>query len=198
MTDLTWLGDLANFVTVAGGASAVTGYSVNRWINRRGLLKLDGWRLKQLPGRWRGKIYQHLPVDPSVVGDGEACFQYDLDIDFSVIGRKLVEGAATISGTIPPRGSIDAVGFVDKFAMRGGLVYDDFLKMDYNQRQADAIHFGSALFLLSAGREDMPGRFVGFGNILRQVVSGHIVEFRKTTSSPNLPAHLRTKNLSRL
>ena len=61
-----------------------------------------------------------------------------------------------------------------KLKFVGGFLYERFIKFDYSNPDESIIQFGNTILDLSADGKTLIGKFVGFGSITNQIVSGEV------------------------
>jgi hypothetical protein len=126
-------------------------------------------RILALRGRWRGNVTQdanpRLPVT-----------KYDCDSEFDLDGNYVVGYL-----NLQPTRRIPGWPKVLEFKLRGAFVHERFFKMEYTYVDPAAIQLGFMLLDLNTQGTKLMGRFLGFGALSQQLVSGFIkLEKRKS------------------
>jgi hypothetical protein len=139
--------------------SPILTYAVTRIYDRRELGKIVG-RRKALIGTWRGNIVQD---NSSELG------ALNIDMTFTSSG-KIVEGNCEL---IYPVGNQ-----LIKLRFIGGFYHERFVKFDYTNPDEAVVQFGSAVMILDSTGKLLEGRYVGYGSLTNQIVSGTVVMHR--------------------
>jgi hypothetical protein len=129
-----------------------------RYFETKGFFPIDQDRRKILEGTWRGIVQQ--VIDSTY-------HKYQVDLIIEIKGKKLVG-----TGIISSNGSLYYV------ALDGSFRNDRFLKMDYQNKDLNIVQFGCFIFNLSESSKILEGRFVGYGQLTKNIVYG-TCEFQK-------------------
>ncbi len=60
------------------------------------------------------------------------------------------------------------------FHLRGGFLFDRFLRMEYKNTKGHVVQFGSVVLELLAEGDELDGRYAGYGSISSTLVSGTV------------------------
>jgi hypothetical protein len=135
---------------------------VAHWLSAdwRGRSPLGRTRRQALSGAWAGRIKQ----DVGYALDAERA-----EISFNPkCGLRTVRGKGKYELTVKGR-TIRA-----EFTCRGGFVFERFLMLEYKNAKGHVVQFGSIVFQLSDGCDELEGRYAGYGYISKMPVSGYI------------------------
>jgi hypothetical protein len=113
-------------------------------------------RRKAIIGKWVGSITQTIENIPT---------SFNLEITFTA-DKKIVKGDASFISPLTSR--------TIKLKFVGGFLFERFIKFDYKNPDESVIQFGNAILDLSADGKTLIGKFVGFGSITNQIVSGEV------------------------
>jgi hypothetical protein len=112
-------------------------------------------RKRALIGTWVGKVDQEMP-------DGMLSSDVKLEI---VVTPNGIEGEGILNTSL-----VD-YPLVLKFSC--GVLYDQFVRLEYVGADPATIQFGTWVARLSASGRKIEGRYVGYGSITDKIVTGH-------------------------
>jgi hypothetical protein len=123
-------------------------------------------RARAVNGKWKGVVKQY----PGVLFPGG--MEYPINADFTIENDN-IGGHFMID--LPLTDETRRI----EFEVRGGFHHGTFVQFNYSARDIGAIQFGSVVTRLSADGRRMCGKFVGYGAVSEEIVSGS-VELAKT------------------
>lgn len=147
--------------------AAVLGAFANKWFDSNPNLWIGGKRRRALQGRWRGALKQ-LDSDLS-------------DVEVHTLEMSFAPRLRTIKGTAFFTATVKGTELTVDLQVRGGFLHDRFLKVDYSHSDEAHIQFGSAVLLMSDDGRSLTGRYVGYGSLTKQIVTG-LITLSKTGS----------------
>jgi len=118
-------------------------------------------RASAIMGDWYGTITQ----DPGSVYPEGVTYPIEAKL---VIKRRSIEGVFEIG--IPYKDETVRI----EFSVSGGLQYERFVQLNYSSRDRGTIQFGSVIMQLSSYGLEMEGRFVGYGALSEEIVTGRV------------------------
>jgi len=113
-----------------------------------------------LTGKWRGTLTQEAS---SKDGPMEGELEFDLRC-----GRRTVRGSGVLWR------SFDGHERAISFGLKGGFLFERFLRMEYGNDKGHVVQFGSVVTELVSEGDRLRGRFVGYGSMSEDIVSGTI------------------------
>jgi len=122
--------------------------------------KLTKARRSALTGRWRGTLSQEVGVRAT---PADAKLELELRC-----GWRTVRGAGVLR-VVSDGGVRSTV-----FHLRGGFLFDRFLRMEYKNTKGHVVQFGSVVLELLAEGDELDGRYAGYGSISSTLVSGTV------------------------
>jgi hypothetical protein len=134
--------------------SPIVTFIAIRFYEKRFLQPISRDRKQALVGKWSGKIIQ-----PNISSDIALTIEVD---------QNEITGKAQV--TLVAEGKEKLI-FLD---MKGGFLYDRFLKLDYKNADSNTIQFGSITLELDAEPKSMNGKFSGYGSVNKAIVFGDI------------------------
>ena len=140
---------------IASIASALVAVVVKDVLERRSLKPIFGERRKALTGYWKGTIEQ-----PNLTAD--------LTVHL-VASHKEVNGIADLR--FPFHGKDHHL----VLSLKGGFLYERFLKLDYKKDNEGVIQFGSLIIEFAEDSETLKGKYSGYGSLTKSIVSGEIL-----------------------
>ena len=146
-------------IAAAAGATgtvvgSVLSEFVHRWLERRHFTLLGRSRRAALDGRWAGTIEQVGFSQPRT-----------LDMIFHTHVRSITGSASFVADEDGTQKRVEV-------KLRGGLVHERFLKLEYRRAEPHAQQFGVAIFELSPTSRQLAGSYVGFGVASLGIVLG--------------------------
>jgi hypothetical protein len=142
---------------IIGGVSTITAVVIpiaQKHFETKTLFPISTDRRNILQGKWTGTVNQH--IDKNTFNT----ISVELNIKINIKQRK-------IYGT----GIINALQ-IYHVSLDGSFRNDRFLKMDYQNIDSSIVQFGSFVFHLSDDSKQLKGRFVGYGHISKDIISG--------------------------
>lgn len=129
-------------------------------------------RGKAVEGRWVGRVEQN------AFGPDKKPLEYDVVFDLKV-GHQ-------ISGSM----RVDLPAWVAEmyhrtafeFEVTGGLLYQRYVRLNYQNRDSRVIQFGSLLAEVDDQGRDLSGPFVGYGALSNRIISGFMRTKRPDSS----------------
>lgn len=140
--------------------AAVIGAVVTKWLDSGGRLWIGGDRRRVVRGRWRGSLKQ---IDSDLS-----------DVDVHTLEMSFEPRLRTIKGTAFFIATIRGKDVTVDLRVRGGFLHGRFLKIDYSHSDEAHMQFGSAVLSLSDDGRTLSGRYVGYGSLTKQIVTGLI------------------------
>jgi hypothetical protein len=150
--------------TIAAVVGALVTVILTKWLESGSRLWMGGDRRRSVNGRWRGTLQQI----GSQLSDVQA---HTLDMSLDPQWR-------TIKGTAFFIASIGGKDITVDLRIRGGFLYERFLKIDYFHSDSAHMQFGTAVLVLSDDGRTLSGRYVGYGSLTKQIVTG-LIELAK-------------------
>ena len=132
------------------------GYIASKMVEFRGLRKIPKARQEALKGTWKGKVDQT---------DGVAGYPHNYEVTFEIkTFWKFIYGHAKyeLNGT---KTTLDFVG---------GFYNEHYLMMKYRNKHRKIIQYGLGMFKFGARANDLDGRFLGYGHLSEDLVSGYL------------------------
>lgn len=126
-------------------------------------LKVHDWRRTKLVGRWEGAFHE-----PDYPG-GALSFEAEMDFE-SVKGPLLGRARLRTRLRGGHRGGPRSVDM--SFDLIGAFRHSNFLKLEYQSRDAGVVQFGTMILTLNAEGSQLSGKFVGYGSVSEAIVSG--------------------------
>ena len=121
---------------------------------------MSGDRRKALRGRWRGTLKQ---LDSEVTG-----------VEAHTLEMSFLPRWRTVTGTAFFIATMHGTDITVDLSVRGGFLHGRFLKIDYSHSDEAHMQFGSAVLGLSDDGKALSGRYVGYGSLTKQIVTGLI------------------------
>ena len=115
------------------------------------------YRKKALIGTWVGKVDQEMP-------DGVLSSDAKMEINATPNG---IEGIAVLNTSL--------VDYALELKFTCGVLYDQFVRLEYVGADPSTIQFGTWVARLSANARKIEGRYVGYGSITDRIVTGYAV-----------------------
>lgn len=122
--------------------------------------RLTRARRAALTGRWQGMLLQEVFVETTPT-EGK-------------LALELRCGWRTVKGTGVLQTTLDGEERLNRFYLRGGFLFDRFLRMEYKNEKGHVVQFGSVVLELSPEGNELNGRYAGYGVISVDNVSGTV------------------------
>jgi len=138
--------------------AALVGWALTYFLNYEAhpyYEKISRKIMSDLKGKWSGEFNQQLNDKP---------------INVKLIFALSVSRTGKIKGEI--NYSFQNIEY--KIIVRGGFYSTDFLKLEYVNPKHPSRQFGSFVLAYDGISKNLNGRFVGYGNINRNIISGSI------------------------
>lgn len=129
-------------------------------VKKEASAKLDSsheGRKNALIGTWVGKVNQEMP-------DGILSSDAKMEINVTPNG---IEGLAVLKTTL--------VNYPLELKFSCGVLYDQFIRLEYVGSDPGTIQFGTWVARLSANGRIIEGRYVGYGSITDRIVTGYAI-----------------------
>lgn len=136
----------------------VTYIAIKQYDN--GVFQRHSERLRALVGKWQGTMHQE-------VGPEGTPFDAPYTLQLTVSGK-------VVSGTGSSHPTFWGKEYDARFLVRGGFLHERFLRFDFHNADEAIIQFGSMTLALSDDCESLKGRYVGYGDVSKQIVYGTI------------------------
>jgi hypothetical protein len=140
--------------------SPIATYFVTQAYRDRIFLPPPSGRAKALVGKWQGTLHEEIGPEGTPF---DASFSLELAMSWKVV-----------SGTAGFHATLLGKEYEFKLVLRGGFLYERFLRFDYQNCDESVLQFGSMTFELSADGQSLDGRFLGYGDVSKRLVYGTI------------------------
>jgi len=111
-------------------------------------------RQRSLRGTWTGTVSYDSPSELT---------RHSVRTEFSAT-KRIVRGRATYRSD----------GGDASLCFKGSFISDRFMQGEYTNEAEQVINFGTILFELSADARSLKGKFVGYGRVTEDIVTGNI------------------------
>lgn len=145
--------------------TAIVAPIAKRYIEELPIPTIPGSRRRDIRGRWEGVAIQEWNTPT------ELSFQVLLNLE---VAGKHIKGNMDAKGVIPATEDTGSRPFSASYRVNGMMLRDQFVKLDYFNKDNNAVHFGSVILQLSADGQALRGRFLGYGSFQEKIIAGNI------------------------
>lgn len=140
--------------------SACVTFLITKAVEFRGLQKIPRPQQEALRGTWEGEVHQR----EGIINNPD----YKITFKFEPFWR-FIKGKAIYELN-------DRKGYI---SFVGGFYDQHYLMINYRNKDRKVIQYGFAMFKFSSHANELIGKFLGYGHISEQLVSGNVVLKKK-------------------
>jgi hypothetical protein len=156
MNDTIWAAFIAG--PAAASLTAILGYVLSP--DRRQRAAIGSARRDTLEGTWKGELHQAVDIDG--VSETNA-------VEFNLRVR-----LRTVYGDGRLHYVVNQECRESFFALRGGFMFDQFLKLDYSNKKGFVVQFGTIVLKLHSDGTRLEGKLVGYGSVTDRVIAADL------------------------